>query len=146
MHYVLPGATHTRFPHALRQMDLTRSAINQQLHQWEFRISVEEADIRGIIVSSLLDSLGKYQFLHMFQDFLNFRGEVPEAGILADAEVRDLLVERARAFLPTHRLRRTHLENQSTTIFKWIGKANLAWQRNPGDRTQGFLAGLRTHP
>lgn len=83
LHYVLPGATHSRFVHALHTYDLVRQGILHLLGDWRFRLEVERADIEATLVAGIASQLGQYHFLHMFEDFI--------AGPKDDERVRSIL-------------------------------------------------------
>lgn len=146
LQYVLPGATHSRFPHALREMELARNAINQQLHNWEFRIAVRQEDIVKTLLGALLNSVGRYQLHHMFEDYLPYRGRVASAGLLDTAEVQSLLLGADGGSGPLAELTK---DGKGRTISELIG---LPWsevralRQSPADPVQGFLAGLLDSP
>jgi HD superfamily phosphohydrolase/tRNA A-37 threonylcarbamoyl transferase component Bud32 len=92
LQYVFPGATGTRFAHTLHAYELARSAITQLLADWRFRLDVTRQDIEAILFSSLLNPVGHYHFLHMFEDFIEERNSEPlvkNAGLLRDDELLD---------------------------------------------------------
>lgn len=92
---VLPGATNTRFAHTLHTYELARSAICHLLADWHFRIEVSSEDVEATLFSAILNALGHYHFLHMFEDFIEDRRREPliqRAGLLRDDELLDELM------------------------------------------------------
>ncbi|HEU5174032.1 MAG TPA: HD domain-containing protein, partial [Gemmatimonadaceae bacterium] len=66
-HLVYPGATHTRFEHALGAYHLARRALNLLEERREFdRIARDECDITR--VAALLHDLGHYPFSHALEE------------------------------------------------------------------------------
>lgn len=92
LHLVLPGATHSRYVHALHSYDLVRQAILHLLSDWGFRIEVSREDIESTLFSAILGQLGHYHFLHMFEDFIAERQtdvRIRRLGLLRDDELLD---------------------------------------------------------
>lgn len=63
-----PGATHTRFSHAMTTLRNTRYYLAHLLNDPNFRLLVEPSDLEATILLSLLHDVGHYQLSHMFED------------------------------------------------------------------------------
>lgn len=146
LHYVFPGATHTRFAHALEEMGLAREAIQQQLHNWKFRVGVDQSDIEDSLYLSLLGSVGRYQLWHMFEDFLSDKKDLESAGLMTVSEVANSLVAaESLGHLESNDLRNARNESIADLLPRdWIGMNRLL--DAPSDPCQGFLAGLLESP
>jgi uncharacterized protein len=154
LHLVLPGATHTRFVHALHVFDLARVAICHQLGNWDFRLDVDSRDIDCALFGALLDSVGRYHFQHMFEDFLPDRKQpgLKNAGILTDNELLDAMMGAQPGSELSGQLGR--LQDTQGRVLSDIFHdcLELDWselrqrQKNPETPVQGFLAGLLSSP
>jgi serine/threonine protein kinase len=65
---VYPGATHTRFLHALTTFDTARRYISHLLNDPNFRLMAEPAEIEATLLWALLHDVGHYPLSHMFED------------------------------------------------------------------------------
>jgi HD superfamily phosphohydrolase len=94
LHFVLPGAQHSRFIHALHTFDLARSAVLQLLGDWRFRLDINAARVEAFLFKALLDDTGHYHFVHMFEDFVAEHTQpiLRDANLLSDADVFRLMV------------------------------------------------------
>ena len=95
LHLVLPGASHSRFLHTLHTYDLARNALVQLLTDWRVHLDARRESVEAVLFKALLDDVGHYHFVHMFEDFVVDRSRVPQlrdAGILSDTEVFRLMV------------------------------------------------------
>ncbi len=91
---VYPGATHTRFEHSLGVYRNTLLFLDHLLADPHFPESVNEEDLKSLIVASLLHDLGHWPFCHPIED-LKLEG-VPEhesfvAHWILDSEISELL-------------------------------------------------------
>jgi hypothetical protein len=95
-HLVYPGATHTRFDHALGVYHLARRALDLLGRQGDLQ-AVNELDIRLIPLAGLLHDIGHYPFSHALEELQPAR--IPEhhealaSRFFADAEVGAALRE-----------------------------------------------------
>ncbi|HEU5051113.1 MAG TPA: HD domain-containing protein, partial [Gemmatimonadales bacterium] len=64
---VYPGATHTRFEHALGAYHLTRGALSA-LQERESLLGVAERDCLAIRLAALLHDVGHYPFSHALEE------------------------------------------------------------------------------
>jgi HD superfamily phosphohydrolase len=64
-----PGATHTRFLHALSTFDMARRFVAHLLNDPAFRLMAERNDIEATLLWSLLHDVGHFPLSHMFEDF-----------------------------------------------------------------------------
>lgn len=148
MQYVLPGATHSRFAHALREMTLARKAVTYQANAWQFRLSVSPTDIRNTILSALVNSIGRYHLHHMFEDFYPYRGAISPTGLLKSDELLDIAAQGDESsplgeFLGAVRDER----GRSFTDVLSVDWSDIkALRDDPQDHIQGFLAGLLDSP
>ena len=95
LHYVFPGATHSRFVHALHTYDIVRQAIVHLLSDWRFRLEVSTADIERTLLGAITSQLGHYHFLHMFEDFIAARQideRIGKSGLMTDQEMLDRIM------------------------------------------------------
>jgi HD superfamily phosphohydrolase len=65
---VYPGATHTRFLHALSTFDTARRYISHLLNDPNFRLMAEPIEIEATLLWALLHDIGHYPLSHMFED------------------------------------------------------------------------------
>jgi HD superfamily phosphohydrolase len=152
--YVLPGATNTRFAHTIHTYELARSAITYLLADWRFRIDVCSEDVEAILFSTLLNALGHYHFLHMFEDFIEERKSEPlvqKAGLLRDDELLDQVMGKANmtagaALAPVRDIQgRTLAEITSESLgLDWADVRRR--QRYPSGPLEGMLAALLSCP
>jgi uncharacterized protein len=97
-HLVYPGATHTRFDHALGVYHLARRALDLMEEQGSTS-GIEPTDLRLIPLAGLLHDIGHYPFSHALEELQ--AGRIPGhheaiAGrFLADAEVAAALATAA---------------------------------------------------
>src|SRR3954447_5828589 len=64
---VYPGATHTRFEHALGAYHLTKRALGSLEERGELT-RVPEEDCRAVRLAALLHDIGHYPFSHALED------------------------------------------------------------------------------
>src|SRR5215468_1174338 len=64
---VYPGATHSRFEHALGAYHLARRATNQLADRGELRGLAEE-EVRLVHLAALLHDIGHYPFSHALEE------------------------------------------------------------------------------
>src|SRR5829696_4135702 len=64
---VYPGATHTRFEHALGAYHLTRTALGHLEERGELA-EVDEADCLAVRLAALLHDIGHYPFSHALEE------------------------------------------------------------------------------
>ena len=95
-HLVYPGATHTRFDHALGVYHLARRALDLLERQGDLQ-SVNELDVRLVPLAGLLHDIGHYPFSHALEELQPAR--IPEhhealaSRFFGDAEVGAALRE-----------------------------------------------------
>ena len=65
---VYPGATHTRFLHALSTFDTARRYISHLLNDPRFRLMAEPIEIEATLLWALLHDVGHYPLSHMYED------------------------------------------------------------------------------
>jgi HD superfamily phosphohydrolase/tRNA A-37 threonylcarbamoyl transferase component Bud32 len=153
LHYVHPGATQSRFVHALHTYELARTAIGQQLGNWQFRLNVDIQDIVDTLLVALLDSVGRYHFQHMFEDFLPDRRQdgLRAAGLLHDAELLDTFLSSPKndGFDEVRLLKDAHGAALADVVGEWT---EMDWadvrkrQADPDSPIRGFLSGLLSNP
>jgi uncharacterized protein len=73
-HLVYPGATHTRFDHAVGVYHLARRALSVLAERGELG-AVPEADCRAIPIAALLHDIGHYPFSHALEELES--GRIP---------------------------------------------------------------------
>jgi HD superfamily phosphohydrolase len=152
LHLILPGATHSRFVHALHTYDLARVAICHQLGNWDFRLNVEAKDVDCTLFGALLDSVGRYHFQHMFEDFIDRNDpSLTDAALLPDHELLDAMMGTADRQITAEFGQIKDSSGRSLgEIFESC--VDLGWdqlrerQRRPSNRVQGFLSGLLSSP
>ena len=89
-HLVYPGATHTRFEHALGAYHLARRALNLLEERREFeRLSRDECDITR--VAALLHDLGHYPFSHALEEIGALHHEEVARPLITSGPVADAL-------------------------------------------------------
>ena len=66
-HWVYPGATHTRFEHALGVYGTTREFLLSLLKTPAFARSVSESQLLGALAAGLLHDIGHYPFAHSLE-------------------------------------------------------------------------------
>jgi HD superfamily phosphohydrolase len=89
-HLVYPGATHTRFEHALGAYHLARRALNLLEERREFdRIARDECDITR--VAALLHDLGHYPFSHALEEIGALHHEEVARPLITSGPVADAL-------------------------------------------------------
>lgn len=89
-HLVYPGATHTRFEHALGAYHLARRALNLLDERREFdRIARDECDITR--VAALLHDLGHYPFSHALEEIGALHHEEVARPLITSGPVADAL-------------------------------------------------------
>jgi hypothetical protein len=93
-HLVYPGATHTRFDHALGVYHLAQQALRLMQNQSAFR-EIDEHAVRVIPYAGLLHDIGHYPFSHALeeleQDRIPADHEALVGHFLSDADVRAAL-------------------------------------------------------
>ncbi|MGB0589866.1 MAG: HD domain-containing protein [Myxococcota bacterium] len=70
---VYPGATHTRFEHSLGVYGTVVRYLQSLLQQAEIRLSLDEEDVRTVLMAGLLHDIGHYPFAHTLEA-LHHRG------------------------------------------------------------------------
>jgi uncharacterized protein len=91
---VYPGATHTRFDHALGVYHLTQRALSA-LQDSDALREIEEADRQLIPFAALLHDIGHYPFSHALEeleaDSIPGHHEALVSGFLGEAAIREVL-------------------------------------------------------
>lgn len=64
---VYPGATHTRFEHSLGVYGTVVRYLQSLLQQAEIRLSLDEEDVRTVLMAGLLHDIGHYPFAHTLE-------------------------------------------------------------------------------
>lgn len=154
LHLILPGATYSRFVHALHTYDLARVAICYQLGNWDFRLDVDRTDIDCTLFGALLDSVGRYHFQHMFEDFIGDRKQpgLKGAGLLTDNELLDAMMGYPDSSSISSQLSGVQDSAGRTLSEIFSDCTGVTWsdirtrQRTPANPVQGFLAGLLSSP
>jgi uncharacterized protein len=89
---VYPGATHTRFEHALGAYHLTRTALGHLEERGELA-EVDEADCLAVRLAALLHDIGHYPFSHALEEAGFPSHELLGVRKLGDGELGERLVE-----------------------------------------------------
>jgi len=89
---VYPGATHSRFEHALGACGLARRAL-QGLGERGALAGLEEQDARFIRLGALLHDIGHYPFSHTLEESGFGSHETVASDLLAQPPLRDVLAE-----------------------------------------------------
>jgi HD superfamily phosphohydrolase len=66
-HLVYPGATHTRFEHSLGVYGTVVRYLQSLLQQGQIRSSLDEVDVRTVLMAGLLHDIGHYPFAHTLE-------------------------------------------------------------------------------
>ncbi|WP_346957995.1 protein kinase [uncultured Arthrobacter sp.] len=154
LHYVLPGASNTRFVHALHGYELTRSALTNLLSDWRFRIAASPKDIEVALFSSAVSSLGHYHFLHMFEDFIideKHNALIKSAGLVNDGALLDRIMGLSDISTGS---RIAGMKDGSGATLKEIFESTVpaSWaeirerQSKPRTPLEGLLSGLHAGP
>jgi len=153
LQYVLPGATHSRFVHALHTYELVREALLHLLGDWKFRLEVSTTDIEATLVAAITSQLGHYHFLHMFEDFIAAAQTDPRiqaAKLLTDIELLDTVMGRNETDLG--KKLGSILDSDGRNISDAVHEFGLDWEmvrtrmERPSSPLQGVLAGLLSSP
>lgn len=153
LNWVLPGATHTRFVHAAHSYDLARVAIGYLLNNWEVRLQISRKDIETTLFSALINQMGHYHFLHMFEDFIaarNTDSRVKTARLQRDDELLDDILGSNPSDLGT--ALGSIRDERGRTLRDIVESLNLDWsevrrrQRRPATPLEGVLAALLAGP
>src|SRR6476646_4012814 len=89
---VYPGATHTRFEHALGAYHLTRRALASLEERGEL-VSVSPRDCLAVRLAALLHDIGHYPFSHALEEAGFPSHEVQGVAKLGEGELGQRLVE-----------------------------------------------------
>src|SRR6476661_10509544 len=87
---VYPGATHTRFEHALGTYHLARRALALLEEQSEFQ-AIDPLDCSLIRVAALLHDIGHYPFSHALEEIGAMHHEAVARPLICDGEVAEVL-------------------------------------------------------
>ena len=77
IHWVYPGATHTRFEHSIGVYGTTREFLIHLLQFPEFASRFSEAQLLGVLAAGLLHDLGHYPFAHSLEAVHHAGGDTP---------------------------------------------------------------------
>jgi len=153
LYWTLPGATNSRYVHAAHSFDIARKAISFALNDWRFRIEVTKEDIESTIYSALINQLGHYHFLHMFEDLLEERGSEPRvhaAQLLRDDELIDSILGLLPSSIGSELA--AIKDERGRTFPQVVDSLGLNWetvrrrQRHPESPLEGMLAALLSGP
>jgi HD superfamily phosphohydrolase len=75
-----PGATHTRFEHALGVFALAWESMNHLAYNRHFRSRFDSVAVRGFLLASLLHDIGHYPFAHAVEQYAASRFQGDENG------------------------------------------------------------------
>lgn len=154
LHWTLPGATHTRYVHAAHSFDIARQAIGHMLNDWEVRLQITAPQIEQALFGTLLNQMGHYHFLHMFEDFIGARDTDPvvrDAQLLDDEELLDDILAPAHTTGLGSSLAEI-TDDRGRTLPEIVESLGLDWkevrrnQRKPPDPLSGVLASLLSGP
>ena len=153
LNWTLPGATHTRFVHAAHSYDIAREAIGYLLNNWKVRLEITRDDIESTLFSALINQMGHYHFLHMFEDFIEARDNDPlvqEAGLRSDDDLLDDILGSKPSELG--KALGSIQDERGRTLPEITHDLGLVWadvrrrQREPASPLQGVLAALLAGP
>jgi uncharacterized protein len=96
---VYPGATHTRFEHALGTYHLARRALGLLEEHGDFP-SIDPLDCALIRVAALLHDIGHYPFSHALEEIGALHHEVVARPLIAEGEVAAVLRRELGASAP----------------------------------------------
>jgi uncharacterized protein len=74
---VYPGATHTRFEHSLGVYGTVVRYLQSLLQQAEIRLSLDEEDVRTVLMAGLLHDIGHYPFAHTLEALHHHGADTP---------------------------------------------------------------------
>lgn len=153
LHWTLPGATHTRFVHAAHSYDIAREALGYLLNNWKVRLEITREDIESTLFSALVNQMGHYHFLHMFEDFIEARDTDPlvqQAFLRSDDELLDDILGSNPSDLG--RELGSINDERGRALPEIIDSLGLTWsevrrrQREPATPLEGVLAALLSGP
>ncbi len=151
--WTLPGATQTRYIHAAHAYDLMRESIGHLLNNWQVRLEISALDVQAALFPALLNQMGHYHFLHMFEDFIDARDFDPSvrtANIRDDEEILDDVLGDQTTELGAYLGGIT--DERGRTLPDVVESLGLVWsevrerQRHPKTPLQGLLAALLSGP
>lgn len=150
LEYVLPGATHTRFVHALHTFDVFRTAVKFLSSNWQFRLDIERENIEQALLYALTAQLGHFHFLHMFEDFLagasSTDKRIASAGIRGDSELLSLSMRGIDGGFPIVRDEKGRAIHDLVSDWGFEWKAAESLMTQPDTPVQQVLAGLMNSP
>ena len=74
---VYPGATHTRFEHSLGVYGTVVRYLQSLLQQEQVRVSLNEEDVRTVLMAGLLHDIGHYPFAHTLEALHHVGADTP---------------------------------------------------------------------
>ena len=74
---VYPGATHTRFEHSVGVYGMVVRYLQSLLQRPEVRASLDEVDVRTLLMAGLLHDIGHYPFAHTLEALHHQGAEAP---------------------------------------------------------------------
>lgn len=153
LYWTMPGATHSRYVHAAHSYELARQAVSFMLDNWRIRQEITKEDIETTIFSALLNPMGHYHFLHMFEDFIEVRASVKmveSTGVLRDDELIDSVLGLSENSIGARLA--TIKDERGRSLPQVVESLGLDWsvvrrrQRDPENPLQGVLAALLSGP
>ncbi len=109
---VYPGATHSRFEHALGTYHLTRRTLTLFEEQDEYQL-VDRGECMLIRIAALLHDIGHYPFSHALEEIGAMHHEEVARPLIVDGEVGEILRRELGADAPDHIMALIRRESES---------------------------------
>ena len=138
-HLVYPGATHTRFEHALGAYHLARRALNLLEERREFdRIARDECDITR--VAALLHDLGHYPFSHALEEIGALHHEEVARPLITSGPVADALTRALGGGAPERIM--SLIRGESTSPLQGLVSGSFDLDKLDYLRRDAFMCGV----
>ena len=151
---VFPAASHSRFVHSLRTLELSRTAIEHLSTLPEIALEMSPLLVDGLMFRALLNNAGHYHLLHVFEDFIEDRrldDRIAALNLLSDEEVFELLVglRSPSSSAPWIARKDRRGDTFANVIERYLGPEWIKLQsdlRQPSTPIQQTIAGLLSSP